>query len=125
MTQPISIWEPEAQESTIAVLWDDEPTERAGVGASAGQNESGPTGGVSRDDRMWNGRAVITGTRIPVFMVVDLHEEGLSAKDICRRYPHLSEADVWDALAHGGRYRGQVNADRADFVSRIPKRYRY
>lgn len=121
MTQPVMIWGNDEKTAASREPWDISETEAAVVPSRV--VDDGVT--VTRDDRVWGGKAVIAGTRIPVFMVVDLYESGLSVEQICDRYPHISEADVWEALAHAGRYRGQINQDRTIYAARIPRRYRY
>ena len=46
------------------------------------------------------GKPVIRGTRIPVYLIVELVANGLSIKDILKEYPELSEEDVKAALRY-------------------------
>ena len=46
------------------------------------------------------GRAVIRGTRIPVWLIVALWKEGSSPEEILEHYPQLSPAQLFDALSY-------------------------
>ena len=46
------------------------------------------------DEKILGGKPVIRGTRIPVYLIVELVANGLSIKDILKEYPELSEEDV-------------------------------
>jgi uncharacterized protein (DUF433 family) len=45
------------------------------------------------------GKPVIRGTRVPVYLIVELVESGHSAAEIVADYPELTEADVEAAVA--------------------------
>ncbi len=44
------------------------------------------------------GKPVVKGTRIPVALLLELVEAGLSIDDILREYPHLRRDDVLTVL---------------------------
>ncbi|MBP1911665.1 DUF433 domain-containing protein [Thermococcus stetteri] len=44
------------------------------------------------------GKPVIKGTRIPVYLILELLGEGLSIEDILKEYPELTKEDVLDAI---------------------------
>lgn len=48
--------------------------------------------------RIMRGKPVIKGTRIPVYVVLNLLAEGYDAKKIIKEYPDLTEADVLAAI---------------------------
>ena len=52
------------------------------------------------DEKILGGKPVIRGTRIPVYLIVELVANGLSIKDILKEYPELSEEDVKAALRY-------------------------
>lgn len=54
---------------------------------------------VSRPDIML-GKPVVRGTRIPVYLIVDLVAAGLTDEQIVDDYPDLSEADIRAAVAY-------------------------
>jgi len=52
------------------------------------------------DEKILGGKPVIKGTRIPVYIIVEMIANGLSIKDILKEYPELSEEDVKAALRY-------------------------
>jgi len=44
------------------------------------------------------GKPVIKGTRIPVYLILELPGAGLSIEDILKEYPELTKEDVLDAI---------------------------
>ena len=52
------------------------------------------------DEKILEGKPVIKGTRIPVYIIVEMIANGLSIKDILKEYPELSEEDVKAALRY-------------------------
>jgi uncharacterized protein (DUF433 family) len=55
---------------------------------------------ITSDPAVLLGKPVIRGTRIPVYLIVQLVEAGYSAADIVDDYPDLSEEDVEAAVAY-------------------------
>ena len=49
------------------------------------------------------GKPVIKGTRIPVYLIVELLASGMSPKDIVREYPEITEEDVLAAARYAAR----------------------
>jgi uncharacterized protein (DUF433 family) len=54
---------------------------------------------IHRDPEILAGKPVIRGTRIPVYVIIDLFWNGLSEAEIVEDYPSLSVEDVRAALA--------------------------
>ena len=52
------------------------------------------------DEKILGGKPVIKGTRIPVYLIVEMIANGLSIKEILKKYPELSEEDVKAALRY-------------------------
>ena len=52
------------------------------------------------DEKILGGKPIIKGTRIPVYLIVEMIASGLSIKDILKEYPELSEEDVKAALRY-------------------------
>ena len=44
------------------------------------------------------GKPVIKGTRIPVYLILELLGAGLSIEDILKEYPELTKEDILDAI---------------------------
>lgn len=57
------------------------------------------------------GRPVIKGTRFPVSSIVQNHRRGLSVDHILREFPHLTPAQVYDALSYYYDHREQVDRE--------------
>ena len=49
------------------------------------------------------GKPVVEGTRIPVYVIVNLTAEGYTAEQITKEYPDLTERDVQAALKFAAR----------------------
>ena len=53
---------------------------------------------ISSDPDILNGIPAIRGTRIPVSIVLEMFDGGLSIKDMIAQYPQLKEDDIHEAL---------------------------
>ena len=50
---------------------------------------------ISVNSNICGGKPCIKGTRIPVYMILELVEEGISFEDILRDYyPHITRQDI-------------------------------
>ncbi|MCU0915434.1 MAG: DUF433 domain-containing protein [Planctomycetes bacterium] len=63
---------------------------------------------ITVDPRIWNGKPVISGTRIPVTVVLDQLAETGSVQKVLRRYPELSLEQVRAALQYCHAMIGQT-----------------
>ncbi len=54
---------------------------------------------ITRNPEILAGKPVIAGTRIPVYLIIDLFRNGSSEAEIVDDYPDLSVEDVRAALA--------------------------
>jgi len=50
------------------------------------------------------GKPVIRGTRIPVYLILEMLADGMSIEEILREYPELTEEDIREAI----RYASQI-----------------
>lgn len=50
------------------------------------------------------GKPVIKGTRIPVYLILEMLANGMSIDEILREYPELTEEDIREAI----RYASQI-----------------
>jgi len=50
-----------------------------------------------------SGKPVIKGTRIPVYLVLELLGAGMSVDDVLREYPELTREDIQAALEYASR----------------------
>lgn len=55
---------------------------------------------IAKDPRVQGGRAVISGTRVPVSDIVYYHKQGKDVHEILEFFPHLTLAQAHDALAY-------------------------
>ena len=55
------------------------------------------------DPNILAGKPVIKGTRIPVYLIIDLMATGVNTKDVLKEYPELKENDVKAALLYASR----------------------
>ena len=85
-----------------------------------GEQQAGGVGGIARDPAVWGGRAVIQGTRIPVFVIVDQFQEAGGVEGVLEAYPELKRADVHIALAYADLDGEAVARDRETYLEGIP-----
>ncbi len=55
---------------------------------------------ITRKKGIAGGRPIITGTRTPVRSIVIYHKMGATPEEIKIKLPHLSLAQIYDALAY-------------------------
>lgn len=74
---------------------------------------------VITDNRILSGEPIIKGTRTPVRAIVEMWRMGILPEEIPRRLPHLTLAQVFDALSYYSDHQGEVN----DYIerNRIPE----
>lgn len=65
---------------------------------------------VTVDDQILGGEPVIKGTRTPVRAIVELWRLGILPEEIPSRLPHLTLAQVFDALSYYSDHQDQINA---------------
>ena len=56
---------------------------------------------ISTNPKVFHGKACITGTRIPVYLVLQMLAGGQSKKQILKEYPQLKEEDINSAIKYG------------------------
>ena len=61
------------------------------------------TGGIEINPKIMVGQPVIAGTRIPVYMIIDLLADGLKDEEIIRDYPRLTKSDIQAALRYSAK----------------------
>ena len=55
------------------------------------------------DPNILVGKPVIKGTRIPVYLIIELIAGGMTIKDVLKEYPELREEDVKAALLYASK----------------------
>lgn len=71
-----------------------------------------PTGHVYivTDEQILGGEPIIKGTRTPVRAVVELWRQGVAPEEVTDHLPHLTLAQVFDALSYYSDHTGEINA---------------
>ena len=67
---------------------------------------------IIRRADVWGGKAVVEGTRIPVFMVHARLQSGWRSEEIREAYPRLTEGDVEAVIRYARAFPARVMADR-------------
>jgi uncharacterized protein (DUF433 family) len=63
---------------------------------------------IVRDDQILSGEPIIKGTRTPVRAVVETWRMGIPAEDVVTHLPHLTLAQVFDALSYFADHQDEV-----------------
>ncbi len=58
---------------------------------------------ISADSKICHGKPCIEGTRIPVYIILELLAEDTSSNEILREYPHLTKEDIKAAINYGAK----------------------
>ncbi len=64
---------------------------------------------VTRDPAILGGEPIISGTRTPVRAIVELWRSGLAPEQIPNSLPHLTLAQVFDALSYYSDNKNEIN----------------
>jgi len=65
---------------------------------------------IVRDERIHGGEPIIAGTRTPVRAIVELYRMGYAPEEIPLHLPHLTLAQVFDALSYYCDHQDEINA---------------
>ena len=65
---------------------------------------------IVTDDQILGGEPIIKGTRTPVRAIVEIYRLGVGAEEIPNHLPHLSLAQVFDALSYYNDRPREINA---------------
>ncbi len=65
---------------------------------------------IEADERILGGEPIIKGSRTPVRAIVELWRLGISPEEIPRRLPHLTLAQIFDALSYYSDHQEEINA---------------
>jgi uncharacterized protein (DUF433 family) len=64
---------------------------------------------IVTDDRILSGEPIISGTRTPVRAIVELWRQGIAPESVPSRLPHLTLAQVFDALSYYSDNQDEIN----------------
>jgi uncharacterized protein (DUF433 family) len=73
---------------------------------------------IVTDDQILNGEPIIKGTRTPVRAIVETWRRGVAPEEIPKGMPHLTLAQVFDALSYYSDHQEEIN--RYIEANRIP-----
>lgn len=65
---------------------------------------------VITDDQILGGEPIIRDTRTPVRAIVELWRQAVAPEEIPKHLPHLSLAQVFDALSYYSDHTSEINA---------------
>ena len=65
---------------------------------------------ITSDVQILGGEPIIRGTRTPVRAIVELWRQGTGPEEICVHLPHLTLAQVFDALSYYSDHQDEINA---------------
>jgi uncharacterized protein (DUF433 family) len=64
---------------------------------------------IVNDDQILGGEPIILGTRTPVRAIVEIWRLGMAAEEVPSALPHLTMAQVFDALSYYGDHKDEIN----------------
>jgi uncharacterized protein (DUF433 family) len=65
---------------------------------------------IVTDEQILSGEPIIKGTRTPVRAIVELWRQGVAPEEITTHLPHLTLAQVFDALSYYSDHTEEINA---------------
>ncbi|MHB1037855.1 MAG: DUF433 domain-containing protein [Pirellulales bacterium] len=65
---------------------------------------------IVTDEQILGGEPIIAGSRTPVRAIVELWRQGIAPETIPTHFPHLTLAQVFDALSYYSDHQAEVNA---------------
>ena len=68
---------------------------------------------IVKSDGIVGGVPRIAGTRIPVYTIVMMHQEGMDVPTIAGGYPHVTEAQVYAALSYYADHHEEIDGQIA------------
>jgi len=84
--------------------------------------------GIRCKPGMCGGKPVIAGTRITVKHIVELHiNGGVSVEEIMESLPHLTPAQIYDALAYYHRHQDEIDKDMVEddkIIRKMARKFR-
>jgi uncharacterized protein (DUF433 family) len=66
---------------------------------------------IARVPEIWGGRPIIRGTRTPIKTIVGYYKLGLSVEEILEGLPHLTPAQVYEALSYYHDHLAEIEQD--------------
>lgn len=88
-------------------------TERRQLLKSLSSNFASKFAAIEKNDNVMSGAACIRGTRIPVWLLEQARQQGVSEADLLHNYPGLSAEDLVNAWDYAGANRDEIDAQIA------------
>lgn len=76
---------------------------------------------ILKSSEVWGGKAVVAGTRVPVFMVHARLESGWTEDEVRQAYPRLTAEDVAAVRAYASAHPRAVREDRRAYEQSLPR----
>lgn len=86
------------------------PQTRASVLQTITQTLALGSRGITKTQGVCGGEACIARTRIPVWLLVESHRQGVREAQMLNDYPHISAADLVNAWAYAQAYPDEIEA---------------
>ena len=64
---------------------------------------------IERKRGVCGGEPVIVGTRISVSLIAEMEKSGYTADEMVAMYPHITHAQVYDALSYYYHHRDEID----------------
>lgn len=74
---------------------------------------------IVNDKTILGGMPIVAGTRTPVRAIAELWKFGVTPEEIATHFPHLTLAQIFDALSYYQDHREEIDADIAR--NRVPE----
>ncbi len=65
---------------------------------------------IATDSQILSGEPIVRGTRTPVRAIVEMWRLGVAPEEIPKRLPHLTLAQVFDALSYYSDHQDEIHA---------------
>ena len=66
---------------------------------------------VIKDPEVYEGKAIIKGTRVPVASIINHYRSGMSLEDILEGYPGIKPAQLFDALSYYFDHKEEIDKE--------------
>lgn len=86
-------------------------TEKAQVIQLLSQNVDNPGRGIEKTPNVCGGSACLINTRIPVWILVEARQLGITEAQLLQDYPHISAADLVNAWAYAAAFPEEIETE--------------
>jgi uncharacterized protein (DUF433 family) len=86
-------------------------TEKAQVIQLLSQNVGNARQGIEKTPNVCGGSACVVNTRIPVWILVEARQLGITEAELLQDYPHIGAADLVNAWAYAEAFPEEIEAE--------------